>query len=148
MLRTDRVKTYHQGDTIAAAGLNGIEDRITETAGIVNRISTISTAESIWVDRSLQDGEATVSTVSVDGFVKLQVGGQVGRLILPGIPDGLALESVQIRCYIPEGNVAFGLWQTVATGAEGLSISHSVGQVTGWPTVTTAGVRSGLTGRR
>ena len=36
MLRTDRVKTYNQGDTIAAAELNEIQDRVTDAAGELN----------------------------------------------------------------------------------------------------------------
>ena len=140
MVSTTRVKTYSPGDIITAADVNAIQDHITDTANVVNRAGTLSTAESIWVDRSLQDSDATVSTVADRGFVKLQVGGQRGWLVLPGVPDGLALESLRIRCYIPDNDVSFALWQTVATEDEGLSITGTDSSVPDWPTITTSGV--------
>lgn len=135
MIRTTRIKTYSPGDIVSATDLNAIQDHIVDTANVVNRLATLSSAESIWVDRTLAEGSATQPPVTGHGFVKLQAGGQVGRLRLPGVPEGLALHVVRIQCYIPAGEVAFTLWQTTASPAAGVDLFTSDSQVPGWETV-------------
>jgi len=139
MVRTTRIKTYSPGDIVSATDLNAIQDHIVDTANVVNRLATLSNAESIWVDRTFAEGSADFAPVTHKRFVKLQAGGQRGRLMLPGVPEGLSLERVVIRGYIPANDVAFSLWQTIASATEGLTIQHSDSQVVGWPTFTTSG---------
>lgn len=140
MVRTTRIKTYSPGDIVSATDLNAIQDHIADTAHVVNRLATMSNAASVWVDRTGDEGSATVYPVVDQGFVKMQAGGQRGRLMLPGVPDGLTLQEVRIRCHIPDAVVAFTLWQTIASAAEGPTLQHRDSQVPGWPEVAWRGV--------
>lgn len=132
MIPTTRIKTYVQGDIVSATELNAIQDRIADTANVANRLATLSTAESVWIDRTSIDGTASMEPVTGHGFVKLQAGGQQGRLRLPGVPDGLALYAVRIQCYIPAGQVAFALWRTVASEAAGIDLISAESLMPGW----------------
>ena len=138
MIPTTRVKTFSPGDIVSATDLNAIQDRLADTANVANRLATLSRAESIWLTRTSSDGTAVLEPVTGHGFVKVQAGGQVGRLYLPGVPDGLALHTIRIQCYIPAGEVAFTLWRTIASVATGVDLFTTDSQVPGWNTLIPA----------